>query len=572
MYAIAAVDNRLSRRTDTISGQELSIPEELRQPRNTNFHPDSGATAAAAVGNCPRNLQEIKQRLQLALSAANEGFWEWDAATGDCYYAPRFNEILGYAPEALAGRYETWLTLIHPEDLPLAIRQRTEQMAGQEGSFLTEYRLRARDGGYIWVQSRGRVITRTPDGNPERIVGTITDITERRKLEEQFHQAQRMESIGRLAGGVAHDFNNLLTVINGYAEMAVADLAPDNPVYQSILQIQAAGGKAAVLTRQLLDFSRKQVLQNSVLDLNQVVADVSKLLRRLIGDNVTLTELLAGNLGNVIADSGQIEQIIVNLAVNGRDAMPNGGTLIIATSNIDLGDSSFQGHSNVPAGNYVMLTMTDDGSGMSPEVQARAFEPFFTTKPKGLGTGQGLATVYGIVKQMGAWIRVYSQPGCGTTFRIYFPRTEAAIPRPGRLIRSNLEGTESILVVEDEVEVRGLAVAALQRYGYTVHSVADAQEAIEFARGHERPLHLVITDMVMPGLSGRELARELSRDRPELPVLFMSGYSDVAMTDQGIIDDGSEYIQKPFTPEELAQRVRELLPPETMQFQNSARF
>jgi two-component system, cell cycle sensor histidine kinase and response regulator CckA len=455
--------------------------------------------------------------------------------------------------------YDLWLSLVHPEDRAPAEEQRAQQIRHFNGRFTTEYRLRKKGGDYIWIESNGKVITWMPDGSPARTVGTITDITARRRLEEQYHQSQRLDSIGRLAGGVAHDFNNLITVINGYAMMLLDEMPTDSPVMEGLTEIREAGQRAAGLTQQLLAFSRKQILQPVVLNLNDIVTDVSKMLHRLIGEDIDLVIKLDPEPGNIIADPGQIEQIIINLAVNSRDAMPTGGTLMIETASVYLDENYVRQHPRLHVGQHVMMAVTDTGTGMSPEVQEQIFEPFFTTKPKSHGTGLGLATVYGIVTQSGGWIWVYSEPGKGTTFKLYFPRTGEPPEQAKAVPKTDLSGTETILVVEDQAEVRRLTIRALNKYGYNVFSAVNAEEAIAFCEQHRGPLHLVVTDIVMPGLNGRELAKRLAEMRPDLRFLFMSGYTDNAIAHHGVLDDNVNYLQKPFTPESLAERVRKVL-------------
>jgi|SRR5579871_54701 len=417
------------------------------------------------------------------------------------------------------------------------------------------WRHRKKDGTVIAVE-----ITAHPIQFDSRDACLVlsSDITERIKIEEQFHQSQRLESIGRLAGGVAHDFNNLLTVINGYTELILSRLPRESQFVEALGEIRGAGQRAASLTGQLLAFSRKQIVQPAVLNLNHVVTEVEKMLRRLIGEDIELATKLASGLGNIRADAGQMQQVIMNLAVNARDAMPGGGTLIIETTNVALDQNYSERHPDVQPGPYVMLAVTDTGAGMTEEVRQRIFEPFFTTKPKGSGTGLGLATVHGMVRQSGGWIWVYSEVGRGTTFKIYFPQVADSVT-PGRaVVRTDLRGDETILVVEDQEEVRKLAEAALKQHGYTVLSAKSGEEAISLAGTFSGAIHLLLTDIVMPGMNGRDLAARLTKDR-QLRVLFMSGYTDNAIAHRGILDSGVDYIQKPFTPRTLAQKVREVL-------------
>jgi two-component system cell cycle sensor histidine kinase/response regulator CckA len=401
-----------------------------------------------------------------------------------------------------------------------------------------------------------------------RPIGTLSigeDITEQRRLEEQLRHSQKMEAVGRLAGGVAHDFNNLLTAILGHADLLLDDLPPDGGPHADVAEIRAAAERAAGLTRQLLAFSRQQVLQPAVLNVNGVVENLQKLLRRLIGEDVRLRIALAPDVGNVLADVGQLEQVIVNLAVNARDAMPAGGTLTLETANTDLSDDYLEAHQPVIAGSYVMIAVSDTGIGISPQNQARIFEPFFTTKEVGKGTGLGLSTVYGIIKQSGGYIWVYSEPGRGTTFKIYLPRVEAPAESlaPVHRAQGTPSGTETILLAEDDDQLRKLLGGFLQRLGYRVLAAANSEEALAEAAKHAGTIHLLLTDVVMPGESGRQLARRLEEVRPGLRTLYVSGYTDATIMDQSILERGHHYLQKPFTPTVLARRVREVLDSES---------
>ena len=382
-----------------------------------------------------------------------------------------------------------------------------------------------------------------------------------RRSEERLRQAQKMEAVGRLAGGVAHDFNNLLTVIISYSALLLEDLGSDDPKRDDVDQIRKAAEGAAALTRQLLAFSRQQVLQPKALDLKATVAGTEKLLKRLIGEDVQLTTFLAPDLGVVKADPGQIEQIIINLAVNARDAMPTGGRLTIEAANVAMDEAYVRGHVPASPGRYVMLALSDTGIGMDEQTKARIFEPFFTTKEPGKGTGLGLATVYGIVKQSGGFIWVYSEPGHGTSFKVYLPRVdEPAEPATAPLATAEpAHGTETVLVVEDAASVRMVTRQVLERYGYAVLEAPNGDTALRLAAKHHGPIHLLLTDVVMPGLSGRQLAGQLAQLRPGLKVLYASGYADHAIVHHGILESGIAYLQKPFTPETLGRRVRQVL-------------
>ena len=388
------------------------------------------------------------------------------------------------------------------------------------------------------------------------------DITEHKSLEAQLRQSQKMEGVGQLAGGIAHDFNNLLTVINSYSDMLLEEIEFDNPfVRNGFDQIKEAGHRAALLTRQLLMFSRQQVLEPKVLDLNEVVSNIAKLLRRLIGEDITQVLCLYPALGRVKIDPGQMEQIIMNLAVNARDAMPLGGKLTIETENVELDSAYARTHALVQPGSYVMLAVSDTGCGMDADTQARIFEPFFTTKGPGSGTGLGLATVDGIVKQSGGNVWVYSELGKGTTLKIYLPRVEqtSELPEPGAAPAELLRGSETVLLVEDEEMVRALTQAILERNGYHVLAARNVHDALRFAQEGPEQIHLLLTDTIMPGMNGPELAKQVQSIRPEIKVLFMSGYTDKVISCTAALEPGIAFLQKPFTPQTLTQKVREVL-------------
>jgi len=388
----------------------------------------------------------------------------------------------------------------------------------------------------------------------------LVDATHRRHLEEQLRQAQKMEAVGMLAGGVAHDFNNLLTIITGYSQLILKTLSPSDPNRHSAEQIVKAGERAAALTQQLLAFSRRQVLQPKVVDLNRLVTSLSSMLRRLIGEDIELRLEMRPEPGRVNADPGQMEQVLMNLVVNARDAMPRGGTLTIETANVTLGESYVSRHISVKPGPYTLLAVSDTGIGMDEATQARLFEPFFTTKGSGRGTGLGLSTVFGIVKQSGGSVDVYSELGCGTSVKIYLPSIDHPVTAESETpLKAVVGGTETILVVEDDEMVRNLVRETLQREGYKVLDAADSMEACRVSEKHKTPIHLLITDVVMPKVSGRDLAMELCRLRPGMKVLYMSGYTDSAIVNSGILQKEVAFLHKPFTPSALAERVREVL-------------
>ncbi|HEX9084392.1 MAG TPA: ATP-binding protein, partial [Gemmatimonadaceae bacterium] len=415
------------------------------------------------------------------------------------------------------------------------------------------------DGSVRWLSGAGRILL-GENAEPVRGVGISQDVTERHTLEEQFQQAQKMEAIGRLAGGVAHDFNNLLTAILGYCELLLTDSAPDDQRRPDIAEIQKAGRSAAELTRQLLAFSRKQIIEPTLLDLNEIVAGLRPMLGRLIGEDITVQLGLVPGRALVKADRGQLEQVIMNLVVNARDAMPNGGTLTIETANVELDESYAKTRVSVKSGEYVMLTVSDTGTGMTPEIQARLFEPFFSTKEVGKGTGLGLATVHGAVARSGGFVNVYSEVGMGTSFKVYLPRadaTEIVVDAPAPVTRSP-DKTQTVLVVEDAEGLRELTRRLLEKLGYVVLVAANAGEALR--RFEENPaIDVLLTDVVMPGASGPELSRQLVQRRPGLKVIYMSGYTDEAIVHHGVLDPGIALLNKPFTSEALGRKIREVL-------------
>jgi two-component system cell cycle sensor histidine kinase/response regulator CckA len=424
-----------------------------------------------------------------------------------------------------------------------------------------EITIKRKDGTFRTVLETSTAM-RDENGNIVALQGILRDITERKTLETQLLQAQKMEAIGQLAGGIAHDFNNILTAILGYSDLMRIDLSENDPRIRLIEEISKAGYRAASLIRQLLAFSRRQLMQPRNLELNSLVTEMDQMLHRLIGENINLAVNLDPQLGQVRADPGQIQQVILNLIVNARDAMPQGGSLTLHTSNTELEDGPEAQQLSAPPGRYIVLAVSDTGHGIDPEVQTRIFEPFFTTKDKGKGTGLGLSTVYGIVKQSGGFIAVQSEQGKGATFKIYLPRIEApeVCPKPiTASLVATLGGTETILLVEDEAAVRSLAREILSSYGYRVLEAANGGEALTLCRSYEREIHGILTDIVMPGMSGPELVRQLKPLYPRMKVLFVSGYSYAEMAQNQTLDPGSAFVPKPFTSVELAQAMRRLL-------------
>jgi PAS domain S-box-containing protein len=464
---------------------------------------------------------------------------------------------LGYSPQELKETISS--EQIHPDDrekIKKAAQEASRTGVGQS----MEYRMRHKNGSWRTLESRASTI-RNDQGAVERLVIVNRDVTERKQLEEQFRQAQKMEAVGRLSGGVAHDFNNLLGVIIGYGEIMQEKPAADESMRVCVDEILKAGHRAAALTRQLLAFSRQQVLDPKVLDLNAVVRDMEKMLKRLIGEDVALKTELDPELARIKADQGQIEQAVMNLAVNARDAMPEGGKLILASSNFYMDETFVRRYPYpVQVGNYVLFTVSDTGIGMDAATQARIFEPFFTTKEKGKGTGLGLSMVYGIVKQSGGYIDVSSEPGRGTTFKIYLPKVDAPIAVTERTeLSASLRGTETILLVEDEASLRALTVHMLESCGYTVLEANSGEEALKVSQQREGEIHLLLTDVVMPGISGRVLAEQLAKQRSQMRIVYTSGYTGQTVGALGVLDEGSHFLPKPFTKEALARKVREAL-------------
>jgi two-component system cell cycle sensor histidine kinase/response regulator CckA len=460
------------------------------------------------------------------------------------YVSPSHERILGHRLDDLVG--QNVLSFVHPDD----VAEVKEAFHRGDGAASLEFRFRHKDGAWRMLESFGRNLSHVP--GVSGLVVNSRDVTDRKRLEEQLHHSQRLEAVGRLAGGVAHDFNNLLMIINGYSQMLLDGMNPGDPAHADLEQVVKAAERATDLTRQLLAFSRRQVVRPAVLNLNALVQNMDRMLRRVIGEDIELVATFAPNLGTVRADPGQIEQVILNLAVNARDAMPAGGKLMLETANVQITEELARTHPAPKIGPYVMLAMQDTGVGMDAEVLSRLFEPFFTTKEN--GTGLGLSTSYGIVKQSGGDIWVDSKPAHGATFRIFLPLADEPVEAVEPPIESVVpRGAETILLVEDEEGVRRVLETMLTRHGYNVLPSASCGDAMALAERYTGPIHLLITDLVMPGMSGRAMAQSLIEKRPETKVLYVSGYG-------GPIDleNRSGFLQKPFTTEQLAHKIREL--------------
>ncbi len=536
---------------------------EPRSPSNQHLHTVESCTHLAGIAiereqsdaellaaeTRFRNLVEKLPAITYVAEIGILGRWH--------YVSPQIQSILGFTPEQWLCNSSNWINHVHSEDRDrvLAAEKRFWEIGGM---FRAEYRMIARDGRILWFRDEATYL-RTSDVQNPVMQGVLYDMTEHKQLEDQLRQSQKMEAIGKLAGGVAHDFNNLLMIIQGHSERLLQHLSADHPALKDAGEIKEAVSRGASLTSQLLAFSRKQMLQPRVLDLNAVVSETGKMLQRLIGESIEFSLTLAPSLGRVKVDKGQLEQAILNLALNSRDAMPQGGKLAIETSSVEIDEARAREHECRP-GRYAMLTLSDTGCGMDPETQSHIFEPFFTTKELGKGTGLGLATVYGVVQQSGGWISFHSRLGHGSSFSIYLPETcEAATvnhEEQAPLLRTG--GTETVLVVEDEDEIREIVSDYLQSQGYTVLHASDGKQALAIAQHYKGVIHLLVTDVVMPHLGGQELAREIKQVRPRTRVLFTSGYPEhIGLSDSP--GNQEVILQKPYPLSVLARRIRQVL-------------
>lgn len=506
-----------------------------------------------------QELSASRARLAEAQRIAKLGSWEKDLVSGSLHWSEGVYRIFGLEPHDSWLTTETFFDRVHPEDREL-VREHMEASIRTGQPYALDHRIILPDGSERIVREQAELI-RDATGTPVRFTGTVQDITEQRRLEDQFRQAQKMEAIGRLAGGIAHDFNNLLSVILGYSELMQDFVEKGSPLQRHSDYIRDAAKRGAGLTRQLLAFSRRQMLESTVLDMNALVTELVKMLPRLIGEDIELKISLTPEVWSVKADAGQIEQVILNLAVNSRDAMPQGGRLMIETANVELDQDYCRHHPPAQAGEYVMVAVADTGVGMDKATRARLFEPFFTTKEKGKGTGLGLATTYGIVKQSGGYIWAYSEVGHGTTFKVYLPRVLAPVTTEIRRAPEPavLGGSETILLVEDEQSLRNVIEDGLTRVGYRILPCQSAEDAIRQCECYPNDIHLLLTDVVMPQMSGREIATRVEKVRPGVKVLYMSGYTDDAIVQRGVLEPGVAFLEKPFRSVDLARKVREVL-------------
>jgi len=515
------------------------------------------ADAAARIAE--REARATDERLRVAVAAAGIGVWENELSLDRLTCSDTFMEMIGRSPGSATPTRDEFIQLIvHPDDRAMFADAQARVLTGALEAL--ECRIVWGDGSVHWLYMRAYV-SRDANGTPERVFGAAIDVTERKDLEGSLRQAQKLEAVGQLAGGVAHDFNNVLTAVIGYSDLLQAEAPPGTPLHEGLVEIGKAGHRASQITRQLLAFSRKQILLPRVLDVNALIVDLERLLRRVVYEHVQIVTRLAPDAGRIRADPTQIEQVLVNLAVNARDAMPKGGTLTIETSNATLDGHYPQRHEPVVPGPYVLLSVNDTGVGMDRATQERLFEPFFTTKGIGKGTGLGLATVYGVVTQSGGHVWVYSEPNRGTTFKVYLPRVygDAGVPGAHAVAPALRGGSETILLVEDEAAVRQLGRRVLEGAGYHVLEAPDPYDALALAAGTSAPIDLLLSDVVMPGSGDVSLFDELAKQRPSLRVLYMSGYADETMVQRGWLSGEAPYLPKPFTAHELTLKVREVL-------------
>ena len=525
-----------------------SLSEALKRARKENEQRKEAEQEIRASEEYFRDLIENAQDIITVLDADGTIRFE----------SPAIERVLGYTPDELIGKRV--FDFMHPEDLKriLSMYKKGIQEAGKIERI--EFRFKHRDGSWRHLEAIAQNLLH--NSVAQGVVVNSRDVTEQKRLEKQFYQAQKMESIGRLAGSIAHDFNNILVPIIGYADLAMMDLPPENKIYANLKEIQKAAKRAASLTGQILAFSRKQVLEMQVIDLNTVIKNFEKMIHHLVGENIELSTSLRSDLYRVKADKGQIEQVLLNLVVNARDAMPQGGKLNIKTNNVYLDQAFFKNKAEAyPDGHYAMLAVSDTGCGMDAKIQQKIFEPFFTTKKQGKGTGLGLSTVFGIVKQHMGSITIYSEPGKGTTFNIYLPKAKGDINISDREdVEPPLHtGTETILVVEDDEMVKKIVCEALTSNGYKVIETRNVNDAVQRVSTYKGIIHLLLTDLIMPEMNGRELYQIIAATYPNIKVLYMSGYADNVIAHHGILDEGTNILRKPFSINNLTQRVKQVL-------------
>ena len=548
-----------TRSSDVLRFKDGRVYERFVAPHRIGPNIVGRVVSLRDIGPAVRTEQALEQHrafLEKAQEIGHIGSWVAELDGSDRLgWSAETHRIFGVPAGHFDGTSTTFLTFVHPDDRA-SVGAATGDAVSGAGPYDIEHRVIRPDGSVRWVHEKAAVVHDT-HGRATRLVGTVQDITERRLLEDQLRQSQKMEAIGRLAGGIAHDLNNALTAIAGYAELALGEVAADHPARSDVEEIRRAAERAGSVTRQLLAFSRKQLLQPRVFDLNETIRAMSRLLARLLGADVEVQTRLADTPLPVLGDPGQVEQAVINLAVNARDAMPGGGRLVLATAREEVDEAFARSHPPIRVGQYIVLRVSDSGHGMASDTQARIFDPFFTTKDVGKGTGLGLSMVYGTVKQIGGFIFVDSEIDRGTTFRLYFP--PAVSPAGEAQARGGEQpGQETLLIVEDEPAVRHLVASALRHDGYRLLLAGSAEEALELSDAHDGPIDLLLTDAMMPGQTGMELASLLAARRPGIPVIIMSGYTEDTLDVPGL-KKPVVLLQKPFTPRELRRRLREVL-------------
>ena len=534
----------------------------------------SRSRALALALNMTRELRSSEFRWKFALEGAGEGVWDWNIQTGAVAYSKRWKEMLGYEENDLTDHYSEWETLIHPLDKPPSLTALKDYLDGKASIYKVEYRLRCKDGSWKWIFTRGMIVNRDESGKPLRMIGTHADITERKELEEREAQrqqaleearialqhAQKLEAVGKLTGGVAHDFNNVLQIIAGNLQLALFGLEEEEPQAARLKSALTAVDRGSKLSSQLLAFARRQPLQPKVVNIRYLIRNIDDMLRRVLGESIEIETIVAAGLWNTVVDPNQLENVIVNLAINARDAMQEGGKLTIELDNATLDEEYVRSHPDLRPGHYVMLAVSDTGTGMSPEVMQHVFEPFFTTKPEGHGTGLGLSMAYGFVKQSGGHIQIDSEVGHGTTVKVYLPRSyEPEEEIPSSADSPIVGGSETILVAEDDPAVQATVVAILSELGYRVLKANDAESALQVVKSGEQ-IDVLFTDVVMPGsLRSPELAKQAKAILPDLAVLFTSGYTQNAIVHGGRLDPGVNLLSKPYRREQLARKIRQVI-------------
>ena len=515
------------------------------------------------IKNSEKKLSEREERLKLTIEGTNVGTWDMDLETGQFSYNSRYAEMLGYDVNDFTPTQEWYKTIVHPDDLPLTDKRFTDYIAGKADRYEAEYRVKHKEGHWVWISDTGKIIDTDRNNKALKIAGIHIDITARKNIESQLRQSHKMEAVGRLAGGVAHDFNNMLTVIIGHADMMLRKLDESSPLYNNLLTIRKAGKRSADLTKQLLAFARRQTIIPEVICLNEAIANMLKMIERLIGEDINLCWRPQNALWPVVIDPAQVDQVLANLCLNAREAIDGSGTLNIETGNISYGGDCRIMQRTMPPGDYVVVAVSDNGCGMAEETLENIFEPFYTTKDVCQGSGLGLATVYGIVKQNNGFINAYSEVGKGTTFKIYLPRHisggTSGKSEKEKASEISLQGSETVLIVEDQTDILEVACDFLSEKGYKVISADTPCKALIKAKEHQGPIHLLLTDVIMPVMNGSDLAQNIAMVYPDIKCIFMSGYTADVIAQHGVLDKGVNFIEKPFTNEDLSLKVRSVL-------------